>query len=105
MPRLDRKLEQFLLGTAIEISVKLRVPTASSCIITIQDPTQNNKVTNATMIKQADYMYTYIFQSDSLWDYGVYVMTIKTTYADKTGVAQYAIEMLDQNAYAFSRNN
>ena len=87
----------FYLGTAIKIIVILNIATASSAKITIEDTTGSEKVTDANMTKEADYVYTYIFQTDEDWDDGTYIATIKITSGSYTSITQKTFEMMEQD--------
>ena len=55
----------FYEGSAIKFTVLLNIDTASSATITIDDPTEAVKVDGATMTKDADGVYSYIYQSST----------------------------------------
>jgi len=90
------KKTTFFLGTAVKITALLNIATATSITITIDDPSESVKVNAASMTKEADGVYTYIYQSASTDDDGDYVMTITTVYNNYTGVIQDSFTLLEQ---------
>ena len=69
----------FYLGTSIKISDILSVSNPDSVKITIEDPSDAVKVNAASMTKETDIIYTYIYQSATTDTEGDYVITITVT--------------------------
>ena len=93
----DRQsLQKFLLGTAVRITVILSIDTATSAKITIDDPSENIKVNNADMTKEADKVYSYVYQSLSTHDDGDYVATVSVVSGGYTSVEQSKFTLVDQ---------
>lgn len=95
--REKQEIKKFYEGTAIRITVIISVATATSALITIDDPSEIEKVTNATMTKDADKVYSYIWQSTKdTDDDGDYIVTIKITYGGYTSVTQDKFSLIEQ---------
>ena len=86
----------FLLGTAVKITSMINIAEATTAKITIDDPSSTEKVTDAAMTKDADGIYSYIFQTVSTWTDGTYIATISYTCAGYTAVIQDYFEMTEQ---------
>lgn len=86
------KIDDFLLGSAIEIIATFNIenPTVT---ITIQDNYESVKVDNVAMTKLSSTAYRYIFQSDTDWIEGDYIITIKATEGTYTTYTQYLITL------------
>lgn len=89
----------YLLGTAIKITVISNIASATSTTITIEDQCNIEKVTAATMTKEADYVYSYIWQSTDDDDEGTYLLSISLTSGAYTAKAQKTIEMRDPDLW------
>jgi hypothetical protein len=89
-------IQDFMLGTAIKIISRINVPTATSAKITIDDPSSTEKVTSASMTKDADGIYSYIYQSIDTDEEGDYIATIKINYGAYTSVVQKTFTLIDQ---------
>lgn len=85
----------FLLGTTIKITTVLTVDTVTTATITIEDPSNVDEVTNANMTKNADGVYSYIWQTTDDNNDGDYKITIKVTYAGYTSISQDKISLVD----------
>jgi hypothetical protein len=85
---MDRPKQTFYLGTAVKITTIINIDTATTAIITIEDPDDIKKVTDATMTKSADGVYSYIYQSTSTDTEGEYIITISITYGGYISVVQ-----------------
>lgn len=86
----------FILGTAVKIVVKLNINTPTSAKITIDDPTDTERVSSANMTKDANKVYSYVYQSSTSYSYGEYRITIKITNGDYTSVSQNWFELKKQ---------
>ena len=91
-------LNQFFEGTSIKIKAILSIKTADTAKITIDDPSENEKVSNANMTKEADKIYTYVWQSTKdTDDDGDYVVTIKITSGGYIAVTQDNFTLVEQD--------
>lgn len=86
----------FIRGTAIKITATLDIATATSATITIDDPSNTEKVSNANMTKDADKIYSYVYQTTTSLNSGIYVVTIKITQGDYVSIQQSKFELLKQ---------
>jgi len=89
-------MKQYLLGTAVKITTILDTDTAT-CTITIEDPSDSEKVTNASMTKADNKVYYYIWQSSSNYNEGIYTCRITAVSGDYTSIKEEEIEMIDQS--------
>jgi len=89
-------IKTFYEGTAIKFTVSLNIETATSVTITIDDPAETTKVSNATMTKDADGIYSYVYQTDENNDEGQWIATIKVTYGGYTSVDQILFNLVEQ---------
>ena len=87
----------FRLGTAVKITTSLSIKTPSSVTITIEDPTDSPKITDVNMAKEADYIYSYIYQSASTDQDGDYVITIKAVSSGYTALTQDIFTLIKQD--------
>ncbi len=92
-----RPIQVFYEGTALKITTVLSEATADTCKITIDDPSENVKVDAADMTKEADYVYSYVYQSVTTNDEGDWVITIKATLGDYTSVTQRRFTLIEQD--------
>lgn len=95
-------IRKYLLGTAIKITDLVNVNTLTSAKITIEDSSGTKLIDDANMSKEADKVYAYIFQSTTGNLEGVYVATLKATYAGYTGVSQVYFEMISPTNSLYS---
>lgn len=79
-------INTYILGTAIKISVLINVATATTALITIEDPSDIDEVTDGTMTKDGDGVYSYTWQSATTDDDGKYKVTVKITSGGYTSV-------------------
>ena len=86
----------FVLGTAVKITVRLNINTATTAKITIDDPFETVKVNAVSMTKDADKIYSYIYQSVSTDEEGDYIATIEISDGTNTGVVQKYFELIEQ---------
>jgi len=92
----DRQpIKTYYLGTAVKITVMLNVDTVTSAKITIDDPSENEKVSSTTMTKEANKVYSYVWQSSTDYDDGDYVITITVVYGGYTSITQTTVSMID----------
>jgi len=92
-----RPIETFYEGTALKITTILSSATADNCKITIDDPSENVKVDGVEMTKEADYVYSYVYQSITTNDEGDWIITIKATLGDYTSVTQRRFNLIEQD--------
>jgi hypothetical protein len=84
------------LGSAVKFTVILNIDTATTAKITIDDPSEIEQVTSVDMTKEADGVYSYIYQSASTDDDGEYFATITITYDSHTAVDQQYFALEEQ---------
>ena len=90
-------MKEYLLGTAIKIIALLNVATPTTATITIEDQGSTEKITDATMTKDADAVYSYIWQSASTDNSGTYVIRLTIVNGGYTAVKEYQIELRKQS--------
>lgn len=88
-------METFILGTSLKFTTVLNVETAASALITIEDSTKLNKVTDGVMTKSSDNVYIYNWQSTENDNSGIYVVTFKVGFGGMTSVREEKFEMID----------
>jgi len=93
---MPKKINTFYLGTAVKLTITIDVSTATSALITIDDPTEIEKISDANMTKEADGVYTYTYQSLNTDTAGDYVVTFEITYGGYTAVTQETFRLIDQ---------
>lgn len=86
----------FVLGTSVKITSIINVNTATTAKITIDDPSEIVKVNAIDMTKDADKVYSYVYQSASTDEEGDYIATITITYGGYTAVVQKSFTMIEQ---------
>ncbi len=89
-------IREFYLGNALEFTSLISVDTATSAKITIKDPSLVIKVNQANMTKDANKVYSYIYQSVSTDTDGTYITTIEIVYNGYTVVDQINFILLLQ---------
>jgi len=87
-------IKQFILGTAINITVSINIPVATSAKISIQDSSNNYKITNVNMTNDAEGIYSYIWQSTTSDTEDRYRITIKIVSGDYTSVGETFFETI-----------
>lgn len=92
-----RPIQVFYEGTALKITTVLSEATVDTCKITIDDPSENVEVDAADMTKEADYVYSYVYQSSAANAEGDWVITIKATLGDYTSVTQRKFTLIEQD--------
>ena len=83
-------VKTYKLGTAVKFTIMISVATATTATITIESPGDVVVIDDASMTKDADYVYSYIWQS-SEYPTGIegeYDVITKVTYSGYTGVSQ-----------------
>lgn len=93
---MDKAKQIFYLGTAIKITTVINIDTATAATITIKDSCELNKVTDVPMTKEANGVYSYIYQSYSTDTEGDYILTITVTYGGYISVMQDFFTMEEQ---------
>lgn len=78
--------ETFILGTAVNITAILSIDTATAVTITIKDPSLSVVVNSASMTKQVNKVYNYVYQSSSTGTSGIYTIRIEATYGGYTTI-------------------
>lgn len=94
----------YYLGTAVKITVLLNIETPTSAQITIEDPSGLEKVSRANMTKEADKVYSYIYQSDDDDNEGTYVAVIEISYGSYTSMSKATFDLSDITAQWQSRH-
>jgi len=88
-------VKTFILGTSLKFTTILNIITAASALITIEDPSRVDKVTDGGMTKTADNVYTYNWQSDEDYNEGTWVVTFKVSFGGMTSIREERFEMVD----------
>jgi hypothetical protein len=83
-----------VLGEAVKITAILNVDTAT-CTITIEDPSLVDEVTNVVMTKEADCIYSYIWQNVDDSNEGDYKVTVKAVSGNYTSIKVDKFELID----------
>ena len=81
-------IKNFILGTAVEITSIFSIATATSATITILDSSLNVMINAANMTKQADKVYSYIYQSVSTDLDGLYTIRLAVTSGGYTVISE-----------------
>ena len=95
MPKLENITHK--LGSAIKISTILSIDTATSCLITIEDPAGTDIVEDIAMTKEMNKIYSYVYQSSSTGTSGDYTVTIEASSGGYTSVKQDIFTMEKQD--------
>lgn len=85
-----------ILGTSVRFEAIVNIAVPTTVQITIEDSTKLNKVTDVNMTKEADNVFSYIYQSSSDDNTGTYVATIKIVNGGNTILKEYSFTMKDQ---------
>lgn len=85
-----------ILGSIVKIFIILNIDTTTSAKITIDSPSEIEKVTSVNMTKDADRVYSYVYQSDADDEYGDYVLTATFVDGTSTLVVQDKFQLLEQ---------
>ena len=83
------------LGTALKITSLISASTAVTTI-TIKDPANVTKVSAVAMTKDADGVYSYVYQSASTDTAGEYIATITATASGYTSTTQECFDLTAQ---------
>jgi hypothetical protein len=89
-------IKTFLLGTAARITTVISIPTAVSAVVSIYDSTGELKIDSADMTKEADGVYSYVYQSDEDDNDGEYTALIEVMYAGYTSVEEEKFTLNEQ---------
>jgi len=90
-------MKTFVTGTALKITMILDVVTATSTI-TIDDPGLNAMVNNSAMTKEADYIYSYVYQTpNTALSSGDWIITLKAVSGSETLITQDRFTLLNQD--------
>lgn len=84
----------YILGTAIKFTISLDIDTATTAQIQIEDPSRTNKLDYTNMTKDADGIYSYVWQSDEDDDCGTWVATFKIVYGGYTSIYEETVIMV-----------
>ena len=84
-----------ILGDAVKVLAILDTIAPDTYLITIDDPCNNEKVDGAVMTKDADGVFSYVWQSATTDDEGEYWVTLKFKIGDYTTMAQKSFTMGD----------
>ena len=90
-------MKEYLLGTAIKIIALLNVATPTTATITIEDQGSIEKISDVAMTKDADAVYSYIWQSASTDNSGTYVARLTIVSGGYTAVKEYKMELILQS--------
>jgi len=91
-----RPMKKYYLDTGVKLTTLLSINTATTAKITIDDASEIEKVTLADMTKEANKVYTYIYQSVTSDNEGDYVATVTVTYGGYTSVTQEKFTLVKQ---------
>lgn len=86
-------IKNFIQGTAIKIIVFLSESNPDLVTITIEDPSEVEKVSAVNMTSQSDDIYYYIWQSSEDDDEGTYRITVRAVYGNYTSISQSFLEL------------
>jgi hypothetical protein len=92
-------IPKFLLGTALKFTVILDTAdfdSISSVKITIDDPSEVEKVSDITMEQDSDKVYSYVWQSLASYQEGDYIATIEVVLGSYTSVKQEKFTLVEQ---------
>ncbi len=89
--------KKYFLGTAIKITTILNIDTADTATITIKDSGDATKVSAASMIKETNRVYYYIYQTTNTAQDrdGTYTAEISITSGSYIAYTEANFEMLD----------
>lgn len=87
---------ELVLGTCVEVVVKLNASTSSTVTIKIADPTNVTKVNSVAMTKISNKIYKYTYQSASTDQEGNYIVTVSASDGTNTSVKQENFVLYDQ---------
>ena len=88
-------MKTYYEGTAVKITMIISKPTAT-CTITIENPSSVAIVDAATMTKDSDYVYSYIYQSTTTNSDGPWTVTLKAAFQAYTAVTQDTVFFEEQ---------
>jgi len=91
-----QSIKKFLLGTSIKITAIIDEDTADTATLTVDDASEIVRLDSQTMTKEADKVYSGVFQSLSTYVEGDYVYTISVTKSGYTSVVQGKFTLVDQ---------
>jgi hypothetical protein len=89
-------IKTYLLGTAVRITTVISIPTAVAAVVCIYDSTGELKIDDADMTKDADGVYSYIYQSDADDRDGEYTAVIEVMYAGYVSVVEEKFTLNEQ---------
>ena len=93
-------MKTFVEGTAIKITMVLDI-TDATCTISIDDPCRIVVVDSAGMTKEADYVYSYVYQTvANHFGEGEWLITVKATSGGNTVLTQDKFRLLDNRRLA-----
>ena len=85
----------FELGTAVKITTILSLPSPTTIKITIKNPANITEVDAVGMTADTTLVYSYIYQTATTDDDGVYKIIIDATYGSYTSRAISEFTMVD----------
>ena len=88
--------DTFVLGTSVKILDFISVPTVTSALVTLQNPSGVSFLVGGVMTKSADGVYCYVWQSAVADPTGVYEAIITLMYDGKPSVAKKTFTMVSQ---------
>ena len=88
--------ETFVLGTSVKILDFISVPTVTSALITLENPSGVPFLVGGVMTKSADGVYCYVWPSAITDPVGVYEAIITLMYDGKPSVAKKTFTMVAQ---------
>ena len=90
------KLKTYILGTAVKITTHLSEAEPDTATITIFNPSDAKMVTAAAMTKDADNVYSYVYQSSSSDNDGEYTLQVTVVQGSYTSVSEEKFIMVSQ---------
>jgi hypothetical protein len=80
-------IKKYTVGTAVRITAEMRdsdnnLTDVSSAVVTVYDPTETAKVTEAAMSKESTGVYYYVWQSSEDDAEGLYSPKVKSVASD-----------------------
>jgi len=86
-----------ILGTTMRVTIVVSVDTLTTATITIEDSSNIEKVTNATMTRETTGIYTYSYSSDIDDLDGTYIARVTLVSGTDTTIEELAFNMVDQS--------
>ena len=95
--QMPNPINTYVIGSAVKITTVLNIETAVVAIVTIYDPNGSVKIDSADMTKDANNVYSYVYQSDEDDTAGEYVAKIEVTSSGYVSVVEEKFTLLEQS--------